>query len=62
MLKKSKLNTLQLIRASVMILVLFIHLDYFLTKIFDSKYYFGFFFPEGDGGVDMFFVLSGTAP
>lgn len=58
-INSSKLNSLQLIRAFAMILVLFIHLDYFFTKIFDTKLFFGFFFPGGDGGVDLFFVLSG---
>lgn len=55
----SKLYSLQIIRATAMILVLFIHTDYFFTQIFNTKFLFGLFYPGGDGGVDMFFVLSG---
>lgn len=54
-----RLDSLQLIRALAMTLVLFIHTDYFFTQIFQTKFLNGLFFPGGDGGVDMFFVLSG---
>lgn len=55
----NKLNSLQIVRAVAMLLVLFIHLDVFSTQVFNSPFLFGFFMPSGDAGVNIFFVLSG---
>lgn len=54
-----KLDSLQLIRGIAMLLVLFIHVDTFSSKILNQTFLFGLFSPGGDAGVDMFFVLSG---
>lgn len=57
--KSNRLDNLQLVRAVAMLLVLIIHADFFSTKILGTPFLGGLFFPGGDGGVDLFFVLSG---
>ena len=57
--KVIRLDNLQIARAAAMILVLLIHADFFSTKVLGNPFLYGLFFPGGDGGVDLFFVLSG---
>jgi|Napbiome12C3dose_1001474.scaffolds.fasta_scaffold00008_90 peptidoglycan/LPS O-acetylase OafA/YrhL len=58
-LKTKKLDSLQMVRAIAMLMVLFIHLDAFSTRIFNYPVFSGFLMPGGDAGVNIFFVLSG---
>ncbi len=58
-LKTKKLDSMQMVRAIAMLMVLFIHLDAFSTRIFNYPVFSGFFMPGGDAGVNIFFVLSG---
>lgn len=57
--KTNKLDSLQIVRAFAMLMVFFIHLDAFSTRIFNVPIFSGFFMPGGDAGVNIFFVLSG---
>lgn len=54
-----KLESLQMVRAFAMLMVLFIHIDAFSTRIFEHSFLSGIFIPGGDSGVNIFFVLSG---
>lgn len=54
-----KFDSLQIIRALAMLLVLFAHIDIFSNAVLKSPYIFGLFRLWGGAGVDLFFVLSG---
>lgn len=56
---KEKLESLQLIRAVAMLLVLFAHIDIFSNAVLKTGFFFGIFRLGGGAGVDLFFVLSG---
>ncbi len=57
--KKNQLESLQIIRAFAMILVLLVHLDVFSTRVLNKQFLYGIFSLGGDSGVELFFVLSG---
>lgn len=54
-----KLESLQMVRAFAMLMVLFIHIDAFSARILGQSFLSGIFMPSGDSGVNIFFVLSG---
>lgn len=57
--KNEKLESLQLVRALAILLVLFIHIDAFSARVLNSTSFLSIFTPGGDAGVDLFFVVSG---
>lgn len=57
--KNNRLDSIQIVRAFAMLLVLIIHADVFSTRILNTPFLFNFFYPGGDSGVDLFFVVSG---
>lgn len=54
-----KLESLQIIRAVAMLMVLFAHVDIFSGFVLNSTFLFSVFRLGGGAGVDLFFVLSG---
>ena len=56
---REKLDSLQIVRAVAMLLVLFAHIDIFSNAVLESPFLFGIFRLGGGAGVDLFFVLSG---
>lgn len=56
---QTKLESLQIVRAVAMLLVLFAHIDIFSNAVLSTPFFFGLFRLGGGAGVDLFFVLSG---